>query len=101
MPGYNVGEIRSGGERWMSGCMKEEDTASSPTTKSSTFIVRVLRTDNGTWQGRIGHVQSGDMHTFQSCLEMLRIIDELVGTKDLRAKETGRNAGKRSLVQEA
>ncbi len=48
----------------------------------STFIVRILRTDNGTWQGRIGHTQTGEMKTFRSCLEMLRIIDEMVGTKE-------------------
>ncbi|NMB13446.1 MAG: hypothetical protein GX977_14310 [Firmicutes bacterium] len=49
---------------------------------TSTFIVRILRTDNGTWQGRIGHTQTGDMKTFQSCLEMLRIMDEIMRAKE-------------------
>ncbi|NMB26132.1 MAG: hypothetical protein GX986_11435 [Firmicutes bacterium] len=82
----------------MSGFIDEKTTVLGPTTKSSTFVVRVLRTEHGTWQGRVGHVQTGDMRPFQSCLELLRIMDELVGTKDSGAKETGRNAG---IVQEA
>jgi hypothetical protein len=65
MLGYDVGRIYSWGEI---------------DTTPSTFIVRILRTDNGTWQGRIGHTQTGEMRTFQSCLEMLRIMDEIAGT---------------------
>ena len=77
----------------MCGCTSEKATAFHPTSRPSTFIVRVLRTENGTWQGHVGYVQTGNMRSFQSCLELLKIIDELVETKDLEAKETGRNAG--------
>jgi len=60
---------------------------------SSTFIIRILRTDNGTWQGRIGHTQTGEMRPFKSCLEMLRLMDEIIGTKERSEEGIGRNAG--------
>ncbi|NMB45633.1 MAG: hypothetical protein GX998_04395 [Firmicutes bacterium] len=60
---------------------------------SSTFIIRILRTDNGTWQGRIGHTQTGEMRPFKGCLEMLRLMDEIIGTKERSEEGIGRNAG--------
>lgn len=68
----------------------------------STFIVRILRTDNGTWQGRIGHTQTGDMKAFQSCLEMLRIMDEIMRAKErVELKETRSNASEWSATSKA
>ena len=58
----------------------------------STFVVRIIRCANGTWQGRIGHTQPGEMRPFQSCLEMIKIMDEFVGTGRQVERETGRNA---------
>lgn len=60
----------------------------------TTFIVRSVRTDNDTWQGRIGHTQTGEMRMFRSCLEMLRIMDEILESKKPSPKEIGRHAGK-------
>jgi hypothetical protein len=85
----------------MSHSIKRTSKTLSPTTRSSTFVLRILRTDNGTWQGSIGHVQTGAMKTFQSCLEMLRIIDHSVGTKELGEKETGQNEDRRPRIHEA
>ena len=65
--------------------------------KSFTFVVRVLRVENGTWQGQIDHIQTGSVWRFRSCLEMLKIIDELVGTERPETKEMERDA----MVQEA
>ena len=70
----------------MSYSTKEENRVLGLTTRSSTFVLRILRTDNGTWQGSIGQVQTGEMKTFQSCLKMLRILDHAVGTKELGEK---------------
>ncbi len=58
----------------------------------STFVVRIIRCANGTWQGRIGHTQTGEMRPFQSCLEMIKIMDDFVGTGRQVEKETGRHA---------
>lgn len=63
---------------------------------SSTFVVKILRTDNGTWQGRVGNVQSGIMVSFRSCLELIRCIDEMLngqgqegeGKTSLKATDT-------------
>ncbi|NLY30909.1 MAG: hypothetical protein GX047_09835 [Firmicutes bacterium] len=59
----------------------------------STFIVRIVRCANGTWQGRIGHTQTGEMRPFQSCLEMIMIMDEFVDTGRQVERETRRHAG--------
>ncbi|MBO8140680.1 MAG: hypothetical protein H0Z37_00695 [Firmicutes bacterium] len=52
----------------------------SPTAKSrnfySTFVIRVLRTPDGDWRGRIQHVQSGTARTFRNFVEVVRFIDE-------------------------
>ncbi|NLJ84951.1 MAG: hypothetical protein GX322_00795 [Firmicutes bacterium] len=82
----------------MKGRDKGEETTSCQPTKSATFIVRILRTDNGTWQGSVGHVQSGEIYTFKSCLEMLRLIDELVGTSTEEEKGARRYGGRSSTV---
>jgi hypothetical protein len=85
----------------MSHSIKGESRVLGPTTRSSTFVLRILRTDNGTWQGSMGHVQTGEMKAFQSCLEMLRILDHAVGTNDLGEKETGQNEDRWSRIHEA
>lgn len=85
----------------MSQSTRGESKVLGLTTRSSTFVLRILRTDNGTWQGTIGHVQTGKVETFQSCLEMLRILDYAVGRQGLGEKETGQNEDRWSKVHEA
>lgn len=41
----------------------------------NTFVVRILRNEHGTWQGTVGHVQSGAMVSFRSCLELIQYIN--------------------------
>ncbi|NLS44621.1 MAG: hypothetical protein GX969_02600 [Firmicutes bacterium] len=72
--------------------IKAETEVLSPNTGSCTLVLRILRADNGTWQGSIGHVQTGRMKTFQSCLEMLRVLEQIIGTKSLGEKGIRQNA---------
>jgi len=42
---------------------------------NTSFVVRIYYTENGTWQGQVAHVQSGEMYSFQSMLELMRFMD--------------------------
>lgn len=50
-------------------------------TTGNTFVVRILRNEHGTWQGRVGHVQSGAMVSFRSCLELIQYINRELKTQ--------------------
>jgi len=56
------------------------------TSRNRTFIVRIYRTEHGTWQGQLAHVQSGQVHYFQSCLEMLKMMESV---REFAALEDG------------
>ena len=62
--------------------MQQEIKTANPKKGCSTFVLRILRRDNGTWQGSLGHIQTGRMKTFQSCLEMIKILDETIDEGD-------------------
>ena len=40
-----------------------------------TFVVRVLDTQNSTWQGTVTWTDSGKQEQFRSALELIRLID--------------------------
>ena len=42
---------------------------------SRTFVVRVLDTQNSTWQGTVTWTDSGKQEQFRSALELIRLID--------------------------
>lgn len=46
--------------------------------RSITFIVRIVGTENGTWQGQLAHAISGHTYTFSSCLELIQLMNEYV-----------------------
>ncbi len=58
------------------------------TTERGTFVVRILNTDNATWQGTVAWTEGKKTVPFRSALELLRLIDEVV-QKDETNKESG------------
>lgn len=45
-----------------------------------TFVVRILNTDNATWQGTVVWTEGKKTVPFRSALELLRLIDGAVET---------------------
>jgi len=43
---------------------------------SSDFIVRITSHDDLTWQGKVEHVQSGQVQQFRNCVELFRLMQE-------------------------
>lgn len=43
---------------------------------SSDFIVRITSNNGITWQGKVEHVQSGQVQQFRSCIELFRLMQE-------------------------
>ncbi len=43
---------------------------------SSEFIVRITSNNGVTWQGKVEHVQSGQVQQFRSCIELFRLMQE-------------------------
>lgn len=48
--------------------------------KGNTFIVTVLDEQNSTWQGKINWVEEKKEQHFRSALEMLKLMDEALGS---------------------
>ena len=49
---------------------------------SGTFLIRVLYKQHGTWQGEITWVEKKEKKYFRSMLELIRLIDDVVGEPD-------------------
>lgn len=45
---------------------------------SSDFMIRVALGPDGSWQGRVEHVQSGSCYHFDSYLEMVLFVQEML-----------------------
>ena len=43
-----------------------------------TFVVRILKADDGNWTGVVVHVQSGRERAFRRFIEAIRFIDEFI-----------------------
>ena len=51
----------------------------------STFIVKIMNTQNSTWQGSITWVEEQKTQNFRSALEMIKMIDGvLAGDADIK-----------------
>lgn len=50
--------------------------------KGNTFIVTILDEQNSTWQGQINWVEEKKEQCFRSALEMLKLMDEALGSED-------------------
>ncbi|SFC64557.1 hypothetical protein [Butyrivibrio sp. YAB3001] len=53
------------------------------TKQKSTFIVKVMDCQNGTWQGKIIYAEENRIRYFRSMLEMIKMIDEVVGESEM------------------
>lgn len=52
------------------------------TSERGAFVVRILNTDNATWQGTVTWTEGKKTISFRSALELLRLIDGAVQTND-------------------
>lgn len=50
--------------------------------KKNTFILEVYDTQNQSWQGKVEWVQSQKKEGFRSVMELLRLIDSVVGEEE-------------------
>ncbi|MCI6867799.1 MAG: hypothetical protein MR871_07610 [Lachnospiraceae bacterium] len=47
--------------------------------KKQTFIIEVVDTQDSTWQGKVNWVNGKKEQAFRSVMELLRLIDSVVG----------------------
>lgn len=52
-----------------------------------TFVVKVLDTQNSTWQGTVSWTDSGKQEQFRSALELIRLIDSTVVSEKAAEKQ--------------
>ncbi len=50
--------------------------------KKNTFILEVYDTQNQSWQGKVEWVQGQKKEGFRSVMELLRLIDSVVGEEE-------------------
>ena len=62
----------------------------SSVKRPTSYVVRIVGMENGTWQGSIEHVQSGERGTFKGCLDMISWMEDSLGraTETDEAKDT-------------
>lgn len=61
--------------------------------KNHTFIVRVMREGNSSWQGEITSVEKDKGERFRSVTEMLQLMDSIVGADGVTGDEKAEPAG--------
>lgn len=49
--------------------------APKPAKTISSYVVRVIGTEHGRWQGQVEHIPTGKKANFKSCLEMLHVME--------------------------
>ena len=59
------------------------------TGERETFVVRILNTQNATWQGTVTWSEGGKKVPFRSALELLYLMDEAVEKKKREENEIG------------
>ena len=63
------------------------------TTEQGTFIVRVLNTQNATWQGTVTWTDEQRTESFRSVLELIRLIGSTLPEQDERRIPPGGGRG--------
>lgn len=53
--------------------------------KKQTFILEINDTQNQSWQGKVEWVQGHKKETFRSVMELLRLVDSVVGEEDAKS----------------
>lgn len=56
------------------------------TAGGKTFVVKVLDTQNASWQGSVSWTDSGKQAQFRSALELIRLIDSTLEDKTEETK---------------
>lgn len=51
---------------------------------SHTFVVKILNEQNETWQGSVTWLETNEVQYFRSALEMLRLMSDAIGNKDVK-----------------
>lgn len=62
---------------------------------NETFIVKVMRNENSTWQGSITWADKSETKFFRSALELLHLMDSAIETDVLREREE--NIGEKDM----
>lgn len=64
------------------------------TGERETFVVRILNTQNATWQGTVTWTDGKRMESFRSALELIRLIDSTLleqGAPDVALQTSRKN----------
>ena len=48
----------------------------------ATFVVKIESRQNSTWQGTVRWMEGGDSQNFRSLLELIKLMQSVVGTHD-------------------
>lgn len=62
------------------------------TNKHGTFIVKVDRCQNESWQGRVVWADEDRVEHFRSALELIRLIDKALGASQAKQGEEEHSA---------
>ena len=54
---------------------------------TGTFIVKIINQQNSTWQGSLTWVEEQKTEYFRSALELIKMMDEAVGTNSVSEEE--------------
>lgn len=54
---------------------------------TGTFIVKIMNQQNSTWQGSLTWVEEQKTEYFRSALELIKMMDEAVGTNSVSEEE--------------
>lgn len=47
--------------------------------KQGTFIIKIMSTQNSTWQGNVTWVEQNKVQNFRSALELMKMLDAAIG----------------------
>ena len=50
--------------------------------KVGTFLVKIVNTQNATWQGNVTWIEEQKSRNFRSALELLKLIDGAIGQNE-------------------
>lgn len=50
--------------------------------ETGTFVVKILDSQNSTWQGKVTWVEENRVQYFRSALELLKMIDSVVNQEE-------------------
>ena len=54
---------------------------------TGTFIIKIMNQQNSTWQGSLTWVEEQKTEYFRSALELIKMMDEAVGTNSASEEE--------------